>query len=224
MERFLQLCADDNLQVIYPSTGAQHFHALRRQVKRSFRKPLIVATPKGMLRPPTSRMIELTEGRFHDLIDDPGVTDRKAVKRVIYCSGKIYHELSKRREIASRSDVAIVRIEQLYPLNLGLLREIDAKYPKAAERVWVQEEPRNAGAYAYIADRFRTDLKIELPYIGREPSASPAVGSKHVHKQQQEEILTEAIGPAPAAKAADMQAKPADAKAPDAKATLRATA
>jgi 2-oxoglutarate dehydrogenase E1 component len=231
MERFLQLCADDNLQVVYPSTAAQHFHMLRRQVRRNFRKPLVVMTPKGMLREPTSSMAELSDGRFFDLIDDPAFTsaDRKAVKRVIYCSGKIYHELAKRREAISRADTAIVRIEQLYPLNVDLLREIDARYPKGAERVWVQEEPRNAGAYIYIADRFQTDLKLALPYIGREPSASPAVGSKHVHKDQQEEILTAAIGPAPApaAKASEVQPKPTDAKAPDKapdKAKLRATA
>ena len=203
LERFLQLCAADNLQVVYPSTGPQMFHLLRRQVRRSFRKPLIVMTPKSMLRVATGTAGDLIRGRFHEVIDDPalGGTGFQPgnVKRVILCTGKLYHELAERRDAIAREDVAIVRVEQLYPLHKKLLESILSRYPAAAERVWVQEEPKNAGAYTHMAGMLTaSDGKSALPYIGRDGAASPAVGSKTAHKAQQESILTRAVGPPPA--------------------------
>lgn len=201
LERFLQLCAGDNMQVVYPSTGAQIFHLLRRQVKRNFRKPLIVMTPKSMLRPQTSRMDELVHGRFCEVLDDPwfeaNKDKRKAVSRVILCSGKVYHELAARREEIGRRDTAIVRIEQLYPLHAGMLSEVDGRYPAKAERLWVQEEPRNAGAYLFVDDLWRNQMgRPGLRYIGREASPTPAVGDTHISDEQREVFMTAAIGPA----------------------------
>lgn len=212
MERFLQLCGDDNMQVVYPTTAAQTFHMFRRQVKRPFRKPLIVMTPKSMLRTHTSTLDELIDGHFQDIIDDPEFTSGKnepsGVGRVIICCGKIYHELAERRSERGDADVAIVRLEQVYPFNTELMREILGRYPKNAEVCWVQEEPRNAGAFTFASDVLRTELDVEVRYIGRDTSATPAVGSKRQHKSEQEAILTEAIGPADVA-----SAKPAPAKA-----------
>ena len=202
LERFLQLCADDNLQVVYPTTGAQIFHLLRRQVRRNFRKPLVVMTPKSMLRPLTSQVDELVEGRFMEVLDDPAFAsggDRQAVSRVILCTGKIYHELAARRDALKRRDVALVRVEQLYPLNAELLRGVLAKYPAKAERCWAQEEPRNAGAFLFMDDLLRQELGIAaLKYLGRPASATPAVGDTHASDEQQEAILAVAIGPKPA--------------------------
>jgi len=199
MERFLQLCANDNLQVVYPSTAAQTFHAIRRQVKRPFRKPLVMLTPKSMLRVHTSRIDDLVNERFHEILDDPAFQgtdswDPARVDRVAICTGKIYHELARRRAEADRRDTAIVRIEQLYPFHEDQMRRILARYPSGAERVWVQEESRNAGAYIFIADVLRNRLGIaDLGYIGRPPSATPAVGSKSKFKSEQDAILVDAI-------------------------------
>ncbi len=204
LERFLQLCAEENMEVVYPSTGAQMFHLLRRQAMRQFRKPLIVLTPKKFLRIDTSTIDELSTGAFRHVVDDPTVTEAGAagVRTVLYCSGKVYHELHERREAVRKQDVAIVRIEQLYPLHTKVLRGIDARYPRSAGRVWVQEEPRNQGAYLHIADRFREELGVSLGYIGRAASASPATGSERVSNEQQQAIMSEAIGPLPAPAAA----------------------
>jgi 2-oxoglutarate dehydrogenase E1 component len=204
LERFLMLCADDNMQVVYPTTPAQCFHMLRRQVRRPFRKPLIVMSPKSLLRRPeaTSRLDELTTGSFREIIDDPRYdiegADRKQVKRVIYCTGKVYYDLAERREENGRKDVALVRVEQLYPLHAERLAGVNDSYPARAERVWVQEEPRNAGAFLDFTNRAQQLLDWEpLPYIGRMASATPATGSKKQHLKEQDELLTDAIGPAP---------------------------
>ncbi|MGE3108245.1 MAG: 2-oxoglutarate dehydrogenase E1 component [Phycisphaerales bacterium] len=203
VERFLLLCAEHNLIVAYPSTGAQVFHLLRRQVKAPYRKPLIVMTPKSMLRPHTSTIDDLTRGSFEEVIDDPMFAggngaaggDRKKVTRVVLCAGKIYHDLDKRRKetgVKNAGDTAIIRVEQLYPLHTGLLSKIIAAYPtKTKQFVWVQEEPRNAGAYLYMADALRNEpsLKIDLAYHGRPATASPAVGSKHTHFDQQAALV-----------------------------------
>ncbi len=222
LERFLQLCGDDNIQVVYPTTAAQAFHMFRRQVKRNFRKPLIVMSPKSMLRTPTSHISELIESTFREVIDDPAFDgeriapdrkklDRKGVERVILCSGKIYHELAKRRDDVGRTDTAIVRIEQLYPLHTNLLREVLGRYPEKADLLWVQEEPRNMGAYLFIADKLAEGLGIgRLPYIGRPTSATPASGSKKRDRLQQEDILSRAIGQAPEHKAEE-EPKPNEA-------------
>ncbi len=206
MERFLQLCGNGNMQVVYPTVASQIFHLFRRQVKRSFRKPLIVMTPKSLLRVATSTIDELTHGSFREVIDDPRFVETPAskggVKRVIFCTGKVYFELAERRDAIARDDLAIIRIEQLYPLHVDLFKAINASYPAAAERVWVQEEPRNAGAYLHIADVLRTLAGVPaLGYIGRDASASPAVGSKSRHIFEQESILQRAVGEKPAASA-----------------------
>ncbi len=202
LERFLQLCANNNLQVVNPSTAAQAFHMFRRQLRRSFRKPLIVMTPKSMLRIPTSTVDELVNGRFHEMLDDPMFeargADRKTVERVLICSGKLYHELARQRAESGRLDTAILRIEQLYPFHTDLMAELLARYPARKRCIWVQEEPRNAGAYLFVADVMRTEasLGIEPGYIGRSACASPAVASKNKHKEQQHRIIDEAIGEA----------------------------
>ncbi len=209
IERFLQMAAQDNIEMVIPSTAAQTFHMLRRQVMRTFRKPLIVATPKKMLRDFTSRVEELVSGQFHEILDDPmfspttgtgaknKAADRKGVKKIYLCAGKFYHELAERRALLKRTDIAIVRVEQPYPLHAKRLEEILASYPKTADKVWAQEEPRNAGCWTFISDAVKDVLKIELGYIGREASASPATGSKHQHYHEQDAILTKAIGPKP---------------------------
>lgn len=205
LERFLQLCGTDNMFVVYPTTAAQTFHMLRRQVKANYRKPLVVMSPKSYLRVPTSPVSELIEGRFHEMIDDPSFEheggDRSKVKRVIYCVGKIYHELNERRRERGDDDIAIVRIEQMYPFHADLLKEINERYPDDAERVFVQEEPYNAGAAQFILDKIHTRLGWDRwAYIGRQRSSTPATGSKAQHKIEQEKILSDAIGQKPESK------------------------
>jgi len=203
MERFLELCGHDNMQVVYPSTAGQTFHMLRRQVHRSFCKPLIVMTPKSMLRVPTGHIDDLMNDRFHEMLDDPffakdDTHDRSKVARVILCSGKIYWELKERREKTGRTDIAIVRIEQVYPFHAEMLREILEGYPQGAELMYVQEEPYNAGAFLFVSDKLQAVMDLERPkYVGRPESGSPATGSKKMHKSQQDLILTRAVGPAP---------------------------
>jgi len=195
LERFLQMCAGENMEVVSPTTGGQIFHLLRRQMLRDFRKPLIVMTPKRFLRTESSVLEEITKGSFQHLLDDPMIKgeDVRGVKRVIYCTGKVYHELAEKRAASGRRDVAIVRIEQLYPFHAPMAREIDARYPGSAPRVWMQEEPRNTGAFPYISEVFRDQLGIHLGYMGRAASASPASGSEHAHKDQQERLLSDAL-------------------------------
>ncbi len=198
LERYLQLCAEDNLQICYPSTPAQYFHLLRRQMKRKFRKPLVVMTPKSMLRDraATSPVEEFISGHFQEMLDDP-VADPAQVRRVLLCSGKIYHELAKLRAQQEVKDLAIVRIEQFYPFHDELLKRILARYRKAKEWVWVQEESQNNGAWSFMEPRLR-EMGYEVKYVGRDASASPATGSSQVHKREQKELVEAAIhGPAP---------------------------
>jgi 2-oxoglutarate dehydrogenase E1 component len=204
IERFLKLCGNGNMQVIYPSTAAQAFHMFRRQLRRPFRKPLIVPTPKSLLRIPTSDISELMTGTFQEMLDDPAFErdgrDRSKVSRVVLCCGKIYWELDERRRQLGREDIAIVRVEQIYPFHHDLFAQILARYPQSAERVYAQEEPRNAAAYLFVADRMVNEMNMERPrYIGRPASGSPATGSKKKHKYEQEKIVSEAIGPKPEA-------------------------
>lgn len=189
MERYLQLCANNNMQVLNCSTPANLFHALRRQLKRNFEIPLIMMTPKSLLRHPkcTSQISELAEGRFMELIDDNNVS--KNVRRVLLCSGKVYYDLLAKKEETNATDIAIVRVEQLYPLPEWELKEIFAKY-EGAEFCWVQEESRNQGAWLHLA---RYDFPVSLKYIGRKSSASPATGFKKVHDKEQLAIVTEAF-------------------------------
>ncbi len=202
LERFLELCGNDNMFVVNPSTASQTFHMLRRQVKASYRKPLIVMTPKSMLRIPTSPLSEVYDSCFKEMLDDPRFEqdgwDRSKVTKVIYCCGKIYHELDKRRVERDQRDVALLRIEQLYPFHNDLITQLDGQYPKSAPRVWVQEETYNSGAYLHICDMFQEELGWDRPaYIGRARSSSPATGSKAQHKIEQEQILTGAVGAIP---------------------------
>ena len=200
MERFLQSCADQNIQVINPTSPAQYFHSLRRQVRRPFRKPLVVFSPKSLLRAPhaASRVSEFTSGGFREIIDDPAYAgagaQRTGVKRVILCSGKVYFDLVNRRTELGRTDLAIVRVEQLYPLHTELLKQIISSYPKDAEVVWCQEEPKNMGAYQHMFCTLNEELGWELPYCGRPASATPATGSHHRHQEELEEFLSDAVG------------------------------
>ncbi|MBN8644331.1 MAG: 2-oxoglutarate dehydrogenase E1 component [Planctomycetes bacterium] len=202
MERFLQLCADENMQVVNASTPAQYFHLLRRQVKRAFRKPLVVFTPKSLLRAPfaASRVADLASGTFKEVIDDPmfaagaAPQPRAAVKRVILCSGKVYYDLAARRAELNKHDTAIVRVEQLYPLHVDALQETLSAYPKDAEVVWCQEEPKNMGAYQHMFVTLNEHLGWELPYCGRPAAATPATGSHHRHAEELEAFLTDAVG------------------------------
>ncbi|MEM6313676.1 MAG: 2-oxoglutarate dehydrogenase E1 component, partial [Planctomycetota bacterium] len=201
LERWLTLCAEQNMQVVNPTTAAQHFHALRRQALRPFRKPLIVMSPKSLLRLPAARstMDELTTGGFKMLIDDPRFEDtaakeRDGVKRVLLCSGRLYHTLEKTRAKAGRDDIAIIRIEQLYPLAEGELTDIVALYRNNKALLWVQEEPANRGAWSFIRPLLE-DLFPDMPvhYAGRDAAASPAVGSAKLHEAEESELLADAL-------------------------------
>jgi 2-oxoglutarate dehydrogenase E1 component len=195
LERFLQLCAEDNIQVCYPTTPAQIFHLLRRQVVRPLRKPLVVMTPKSLLRhkAAVSNLDDLSRGAFRRIIWDPAVS--RQATRVLICTGKVYYDLAAAREAKKRSDVAILRIEQLYPLADELLVEALAPY-QGAERVWVQEEPFNMGAWYHLYARWPQALG-KLACVSRPESASPATGSEKSHKYEQQLLIDQAFGEAP---------------------------
>ncbi len=214
LERFLQLCADNNIQVVYPTTPAQIFHVVRRQMKRNFRKPLIVMTPKSLLRHKlaVSTAAEFTSGRFQRSIDDAAIKDPQKVNKILLCTGKIYYDLIARREEAKRDDVAIIRIEQLYPFAESELGEILKRYRRNVEIAWVQEEPRNMGAWWHMRANLEEKMNLVVPYIGREDEPSPACGSEKIHKKKQAEILAAAI-PASAASPAAAPKAAAGAKA-----------
>ena len=178
------------------STPAQHFHMLRRQMKRNFRKPLIVMTPKSMLRAKLSPLDDLIHGRFHEVLDDATQTPER-VRRVLMCSGKVYHELARLRTKTETDDVAIVRVEQFYPFPEEALHTALARYPQAEEYVWVQEESQNMGGWWFMEPRLRA-MGYAAEYVGRDASASPATGSHEVHKREQEELVEAAVrGAAP---------------------------
>jgi 2-oxoglutarate dehydrogenase E1 component len=196
LERFLSLCAEDNMQVVYPSTPAQYFHVLRRQVLRPYRKPLIVMTPKSLLRLPacTSPLSELAGGAFKRVIGDQLPAGRE-VTRVLLCAGKVYYDLAKAREERGREDVAILRLEQLYPFKDAALQRALIDYPVNTPVYWVQEEPENMGAWRYLLARFGTTLWGAHPFEGifREASASPATGFMSSHRLEQEILLEAAF-------------------------------
>lgn len=193
MERFLQLCAGNNMVVAFPSTPAQYFHLLRRQVRQPFRRPLVALTPKSLLRNPlcVSQMDEFTGGWFREILPSPA--DPEAVETVLVCSGKIFFELRERATREERKDIAIVRIEQLYPLRSDLLREELEKFRKARSVVWVQEEPRNMGAWTHVRPYLTDIIGTEPRYVGRQDDACPAVGSSRQHKIEQAKLLDEAF-------------------------------
>ncbi|PLW90710.1 thiamine pyrophosphate-dependent enzyme, partial [Mucilaginibacter sp.] len=200
VERFLELCADDNIQVANCTTPANFFHILRRQMHRSFRKPLIIFTPKSLLRSPNcvSPLSEFTNGKFHELIDDTFV-DVKKVKRVLLCTGKVYYDLLEKQQADKRKDVAIVRVEQLYPTPVQQILKVKAKYENATEFFWVQEEPENMGAWPYICRKFHDDKYLNLRVISRLEGSSTATGFAKQHAAQQAHIVSKAFE-APAGK------------------------
>jgi 2-oxoglutarate dehydrogenase E1 component len=197
LERFLQLCAEDNIQVVTPSTPAQYFHVLRRQVRRDFRKPLIVMTPKSLLRHKMaiSPVEQLVSGRFQEVIDDP--VDPERVRRVVVCGGKLYYDLvAKREEVGKTRDVAIVRLEQFYPWPEATLKAALSRYRNVREWVWAQEESQNMGGWTFVAPRLQELMGFPFQYVGRDASASPATGSHAVHEREQAELVEAAIGSA----------------------------
>lgn len=204
LERFLQLCAEDNIQVCIPSTPAQVFHMLRRQAIRPLRKPLIVMTPKSLLRhkEAVSQLEELSGGVFQTVIDETDAIDPTAVKRVVMCSGKVFYDLRSARRKRDIEDIAIIRIEQMYPFPRFDLQSVLAQYPNLEDAVWVQEEPKNQGSWYAMQSRLSTVVQREkvdvyLRYVGREPSASAAAGYSALHLREQEAFIDEALGPMP---------------------------
>ena len=197
LERYLQLCAENNMQVCYPTTPAQYFHLLRRQVKQRSARPLVVMTPKSLLRLPaaTSSIEELTRGGFRPVVDDAEVEDREAVRRIVLCSGKVFYDLAAARKKSNDASVAIVRLEQFYPFPERALREVFASYPNSTQLVWCQEEPRNMGGWAFVEPRLTGLLpRCERPsYAGRAASASPATGSYTIHELEQRELVNNAL-------------------------------
>ncbi|HZU26184.1 MAG TPA: multifunctional oxoglutarate decarboxylase/oxoglutarate dehydrogenase thiamine pyrophosphate-binding subunit/dihydrolipoyllysine-residue succinyltransferase subunit, partial [Bryobacteraceae bacterium] len=199
MERWLQLCAENNLQVANCSTPAQYFHLLRRQMyggadRRGMRKPLIIFTPKRMLRHPRAVSVadEFTSGRFQEVVADRTITDESRVRRVLLCSGQLYYDLLASREQRKIEDVAILRLEQIYPFPEAELKQALSAYPAGVDLVWVQEEPRNMGAWRFVQEQL-----AGVRYVGRPESASPSAGSLKRHTQEQGELIDIALDPDP---------------------------
>ncbi len=194
LERYLMACAENNMQVCNLTTPAQLFHALRRQIKANFRRPLIIMAPKSLLRHKraVSPVADLVTGSFQEILDDPLVPDNP--RRLVLCSGKVFYDLLAGREELGIEDVAIVRVEQFYPFNTELFERVVAPYRSAADIVWAQEETRNRGGWTFMMPRL-LELFPNQPvhYVGREPSASPATGSTAIHKEQQAELVREAL-------------------------------
>jgi 2-oxoglutarate dehydrogenase E1 component len=202
------------MQVVVPSLPGQYFHLLRRQMKRNFRKPLIAMMPKSLLRVDEkigngSTLAELTDGSFQVVLDDPTNLPRERVRRLLLCSGKVFFALDAGRKKHQVTDTAIVRVEQLYPFPKAEIQAMLAKY-RAQEICWVQEEPRNRGAWMFMQDRLQNMIAetAVLKYVGREEASSPATGSGKLHEIEAEEILTAALD-LPAAKAAGNNGSPA---------------
>ncbi|RUL87817.1 2-oxoglutarate dehydrogenase E1 component [Tautonia sociabilis] len=196
LERFLQLCAEDNMQVVNCTTPAQYFHLLRRQVRRTFRKPLVVMTPKSLLRHKrcVSSVEEFTAGGFNEVLDDGAIAAPEKVRRVVLCSGKVYYDLLARREASEKDDVALVRLEQFYPFPANALSAALARFENATEWVWAQEESQNMGGWTFVAPRLEELTGRRFQYVGRDASASPATGSLAVHNREQEELVEAALG------------------------------
>jgi 2-oxoglutarate dehydrogenase E1 component len=195
LERFLQLAADGNLVVAYPSTPGQYFHILRRQARQPVRRPLVLMQPKSLLRMPeaASRLEDLAQGGFRPVIDDPVASQRRGdVRRLVFCTGKMYYDLA----LAEHGpDVALVRVEELYPWPHDEVARIVDFYPQVTEVVWAQEEPKNMGAWTYVAPRLRasTGTSLTVRYIGRPERASPAEGYLAAHSEEQKRIVAEVL-------------------------------
>jgi 2-oxoglutarate dehydrogenase E1 component len=194
LERFLQLCAEDNIQVCNLSTPAQYFHALRRQIVRPLRKPLVIMTPKSLLRHKgaVSTLVDLSDGHFQRVIGDPTVDTQKA-RKVLLCSGKVYFDLLAAREARKIDNVAIIRVEQLYPLPETELQHQLALYREGTPLIWVQEEPFNMGAWYFLRARWPAALRKLNDCVARPESASPATGSHSSHKYEQTMLCDQAL-------------------------------
>jgi len=197
LERYLQLCGENNMQVCYPTTPAQYFHLLRRQARQETIRPLIVMTPKSLLRLPaaSSTIEDLTSGGFQPVIDDISIANRAEVKRIVLCSGKVFYDLDAARENARDLRVAVVRLEQFYPFPAEGLKEIFVSYPKAKQIFWTQEEPQNMGGWMFVQPRLEEIMSanVKLKYVGRSASASPATGSYAIHNLEQEKLVNDSL-------------------------------
>ena len=186
------------MQVCVPSTPSQMFHMLRRQMLRPVRKPLVVMTPKSLLRHKrsVSPLEDLTDGQFHMVLDETEAMDPAKVERLVFCSGKVYYDILERREKENIASVAVVRIEQLYPFPIDEYAEALARYRKADTVIWCQEEPRNQGAWYQIRHRLQEPLRARhtLHYVGRTSAAAPAAGIPALHAQQQNQLVEKALG------------------------------
>lgn len=198
LERFLQLSAQNNIQVANLTTPAQIYHALRRQVKRNFRKPLVIMSPKSLLRHPraTSSLEDLALGQFQEVINDPFISNAQQVEKIVFVSGKLYYELLEEREKNKDLTTALVRLEQISPFPAWKIKEIFAHYPNAKKLVWTQEEPKNMGSYQFVFFRFmellnQMNLKLSFSYVGRSERSSPATGSIYRHRAEQQQIVTD---------------------------------
>jgi len=196
-ERFLQLCADNNVQICNLTTPAQYFHLLRRQAKASFRKPLILLAPKSLLRHPlaVSNLSEMTSGHFQEVLDHKD--NPESPRRLIFCNGKIYYDLLRRREEVKAADIALVRLEQLYPFPYTALEKIVKKYKETRQWCWVQEEAANMGAWNFVSSRLESLTEKPIAYIGRKTASSPATGFANIYRQEHAEIIEQSVGPVP---------------------------
>ena len=199
LERFMQLAADNNMQIVQPTSSSQIFHVLRRQMVRMFRKPLVILTPKSLLRAKDagSPLAEFTKGEFRTVIGPNHLDiDPAKVKRVIACSGKVAYDLMKRRDEKKALDVVVLRVEQLYPFPHKAFAAELKKFPNATEIVWCQDEPQNQGAWFFVQHFIHENMVDgqKLGYAGRPASASPAVGYAHLHQEQLKALLEQAFG------------------------------
>ncbi|MGA1537953.1 MAG: 2-oxoglutarate dehydrogenase E1 component, partial [bacterium] len=194
IERFMTLCADNNMYILNCTTPANLFHALRRQTARPFRKPLVIFTPKSLLRHPkcVSSLNDFGKGTYFKEVIDDHYADPAKVKRVLFCNGKIYYDLLERQQLEERKDVAVVRLEQLYPMATEQIMEIRNRYVQAQEWFWVQEEPENMGAAGFMMRKF-PDLGSPVKLVSRKESSSPSTGFSVMHKKQQEELIQRAF-------------------------------
>jgi 2-oxoglutarate dehydrogenase E1 component len=193
IERYINLCASNNMHVAYPSTPAQFFHLLRRQCKLPYRRPLIVFTPKSLLRLPacSSSLDDLSEGSFQAIL--PCAIPAKQVETLLLCSGKIYYELQEAVEASEKHDIGLLRIEQLYPLHQDKLQEELSRYSNAKRVAWVQEEPKNMGPWPHLQYPLAKALARDPEYCGRRAAAAPAVGSHRRHRKEQQQIIDSAL-------------------------------
>ena len=200
----MQLCAEHNIQICVPTTPAQVFHMLRRQAIRPMRKPLVVMSPKSLLRhkEAISSLEDLANGRFHNILDETDALDSEKVERLIICSGKVYYDLRAARRERELENIAILRLEQLYPFPEAELLQVLSAYPNIVDAVWCQEEPMNQGAWYASQHHMRRviarhKVDVYLRYVGRDASAAPAAGYMALHVEQQEKFIDEALGPMP---------------------------